>query len=124
MLLDQIEPELAEPETLRVVAEAAADDRRQADVGQAGGVAVSVREAEPGDPPDHQIVQVRVGDQGGREGRQEDIHRRPAVGVADLRQLGEGFDGTVAERLPERAYSSATSASVGCGVHSMPTCFR
>ena len=102
VLLDQIEAELAEPEPLRVVAEAAPEHRGQADIGQARGVAVSVREAEPGDAPDQQVVQVRVGDQGGREGRQEDIHRRPAVGVADRRQIDERFDGAVSERLPER----------------------
>ena len=60
-----------------------------------------MREAEPGDAPDQQIVQVRVRDQGGREGRQEDVHRRPAVGVGDRRQIDERLDGTVAERSPE-----------------------
>ena len=102
VLFDQIEAELAEPEPLRVVAEAAPEHRGQADIGQARGVAVSVREAEPGDAPDQQVMQVRVRDQGGREGRQEDIHRRPAVGVADRRQIDEGFDGAVSERLLER----------------------
>ena len=102
VLLDQIEPELAEAEPLRVVAEAAPEHRGQADIGQARGVAVSVRDAEPGDTPDQQIVQVRVRDQGGRDGRLEDIHRRQPVGVADRRQIDEGFDGTVSERSPER----------------------
>src|SRR4029079_6914397 len=55
-----------------------------------------------GDAPDHQIVQVRVRDQGGRDGRLEDIHRRPPAGVADRPQIDEGFDGTISERSLER----------------------
>ena len=61
-----------------------------------------MRDAEPGEPPHHQIVQVRVGDQGRRDGRLEDFHRRPGVRVKRRRQLDERFDRTVSEGLSER----------------------